>query len=74
MKNGAKSSNLENSIIYVGKDGGSEIKCAQVGPNMPQNQWVTFTCEDETATAQQNVFGTDQDSGFDGISGTYVRI
>ena len=28
IKNGAKSSNLENSIIYVGKNDGTEQKCA----------------------------------------------
>lgn len=64
MKNGAKSSNIENSIIYVGKvsEEGVETEqiCAKVGPNLPQNQWITFTCEDQNAAVQSNVFGTDQ--------------
>ena len=50
MQNGAQSSNIANSIIYVGK-----TVCAQVGPVLPQNDFVKFICE-EAGTGPVNVF------------------
>lgn len=72
IKNGAKSSNLENAKIYVGDDSGNEIMCAKVGSNLPVNQFITFMCEDENAQPR-NAFGESQVE-FEGIKGTYMRI
>jgi hypothetical protein len=59
INNGAISSNLNNSIIYVGDSSnpGSERSCAKVAPNIPVNKFVSFVCEKDVSKAK-NVFST----------------
>ena len=68
LKNGASSSNIADSTIYVG-----ETICAQVAPVLPENDFVKFTCE-EAGTGPINVFEANRPSEYGGTPGKFLKI
>ena len=66
MKNGFESSNLEGSQIWVG-----DSMCAQLGPKLPENEFLTVQCKDQ---AEENVFAQNYKVQSNEVYGGNLRI
>lgn len=71
--NGQYSSLLEDSTVYIGDSRlGTEVKCAQLGKNLPLNEFINIVCEDVNG-GPKNVFSSVKEP-YKGTDGDYVRF